>query len=67
MTAAELVAAVCARHGCRQTDLARALGVSDVTVSRWVQGHREPEQLTLVLLRLLAGETTVAKVMAGGE
>ena len=63
MTAPALIDAICARHACRQADLARALGVSPVVVTRWRTGRRKPGQLTLVLLRLLAGETTVEGVM----
>lgn len=55
-----LVRAACAARGCHQNDLARALGVSPVTVSRWVHGHRKPDAPAVALLRVIAGEVTVA-------
>ncbi|HET7552218.1 MAG TPA: helix-turn-helix transcriptional regulator [Gemmatimonadaceae bacterium] len=60
------IASLRALHGMGQDDLAKAIGVTQGTVSRWETGAKEPRLRTLIAVAQAFG-CTVEYLMSGPE
>jgi len=57
------IGAILIAHGISQADLARSLGVNRAQVTRWVQGSRHPDALSIARIADRFGDRAALTVL----